>query len=202
MSGQTQGTTGSALKKRLLTPAALTQTAPSTFRVVFDTTAMPFVIEVHRDWAPRGADRFYNLVINGFYDGCAFFRVVPRFMVQFGIQDDPAIQAAWQRMTIPDDPVTRSNTRGVVSFVAEGPNTRTTQVFINYGDNKTLDAQGFAPFGQIVDGRDAPDAINAEYLERPDPHRLEREGRAYLLKEFPRLSYIKHAYVDRGKPSK
>ena len=191
-----QRASANAAKPRLLTPSALAETAPAVFSVAFDTTASPFVIEVHRDWAPRGVDRFYNLTKNGFYDGCAFFRVVPNFMAQFGLHGDPAVQAAWRTATIRDDPVKHSNTRGSLSFVAVGVNSRTTQVFINYGDNTILDSQGFAPFGEVVTGKAEIVNINALYLERPDQRRIEHEGNAYLAREFPRLSYIKTARIQ------
>ena len=136
----------------LMNPSALKEQAPPTYRVKFDTSKGPFVIEVHRDWAPNGADRFYNLVKNGFFDDARFFRVVEGFMVQFGINGDPKVSAVWREARIKDDPVRISNKRTFVTFATAGPNTRTTQVFINFGDNHNLDSQGFAPFGQVVSG--------------------------------------------------
>ena len=136
----------------LKNPAALKEAAPATFKANFDTSVGPFVVEVHRDWAPQGADRFYNLVKNGFYDGTRFFRVISGFMVQFGIHGDPGISAAWRSARIPDDPVKQSNKRGYITFAHAGPGTRTTQVFINFADNGSLDNQGFPPFGQVTTG--------------------------------------------------
>ena len=143
-----QGAGSAALKN----PAGLKETAPATYKANFETSVGSFVIEVHRDWAPQGADRFYNLVKNGYYDGARFFRVIPGFMVQFGINGDPAVNTAWRGARIPDDPVKQSNKRGYVTFAHGGPGTRTTQVFINFGDNGRLDAQGFPPFGQVTSG--------------------------------------------------
>src|SRR2546425_2917894 len=129
---------------KLRSPASLTEQAPATFKVNFDTSAGPFVMEVHRDWAPNGADRFYNLVKNGFYDDIRFFRVIPGFMAQFGIHGTPAIQSAWRNAEIKDDSVKQSNKRGYVTFATAGPNTRPTQLFINFGGNASLDRQGVA----------------------------------------------------------
>ena len=188
----------------LKNPAALKETAPATFKANFDTSVGPFVIEVHRDWAPQGADRFYNLVKNGFYDGTRFFRVISGFMVQFGIHGDPGISAAWRSARIPDDPVKQSNKRGYITFAHAGPGTRTTQVFINFADNGgSLDNQGFPPFGQVTTGMNIVDKINSEYGEGaprgrgPDQGRLQNEGNAYLMKEFPKLDYIKKATIEK-----
>src|SRR6478672_10881279 len=136
----------------LSNPAALREQAPATFKVRFDTTKGPFVVEVTRAWAPKGADRFYNLVKNGFYDNVRFFRVLTGFMAQFGINGNPAIQAHWREAVINDDPVKHSNKRGTISFATSGPNSRTTQVFINFTDNSSLDGMGFSPFGRVVSG--------------------------------------------------
>ena len=158
-----------ANKAKLRTPAKLKDVAPATFKARFETSVGPFVIEVHRDWAPKGADRFYNLVKYGYYDGGGFFRVLPGFMVQFGLNGDPSIQSAWREATIADDPVKQSNKRGYVTFAKTGaPNSRTTQIFINFADNGRLDADGFAPFGIVVSGMEAVDKINAEYRQTPD----------------------------------
>ena len=194
-SGKAGATPG---KANLRNPAVMTAKAPATFKARFDTSKGAFVIEVHRDWAPLGADRFYNLVRNGFYDDIRFFRVVPNFMVQFGINGTPPVQAIWRNQAIKDDPVTQSNKRGYVTFATKGPNTRTTQVFINFKDNAFLDSMGFAPFGEVVEGLDeVADKINAEYRERPIQPKIENQGTAYLTAEFPRLDYVKKASVEK-----
>jgi peptidyl-prolyl cis-trans isomerase A (cyclophilin A) len=184
-------------------PAGLREQAPATYKVRFDTTKGVFVVEVTRAWAPRGADRFYNLVKNGFYDDTRFFRVISGFMVQFGINGDPNIMARWRTAQISDDPVSQSNTRGMITFAMAGPNTRTSQVFINFGDNSRLDQSGFAPFGRVVSGMNVVEAINAEYGEGapngrgPNQSRIQSEGNAYLSKDFPRMDYIKKATIER-----
>jgi len=156
---------------------------------------------VHRDWAPLGADRFYNLVKNGFFNNARFFRVISGFMVQFGINADPHVSAVWRDANISDDPVKQSNTRGMITFATRGPNTRTTQMFINYADNNRLDGMGFAPFGQVVSGMNVVDALYSGYGEGaprgagPEQGRLQSEGNAYLIKEFPKLDYIKSATI-------
>jgi peptidyl-prolyl cis-trans isomerase A (cyclophilin A) len=156
---------------------------------------------VHRSWAPKGADRFYNLVKYGFFDNCRFFRVMPNFMVQYGINGDPTIQAPWRNANLQDDPVTQSNRRGTITFANAGPNTRTTQVFINFKDNAGLDKQGFAPFGEVVSGMEAVDKINAEYKEQPDQQIIQRQGNAYLTKSFPRLDYVRKATIQKPPAS-
>jgi peptidyl-prolyl cis-trans isomerase A (cyclophilin A) len=187
--------------QKLRNPAALTEKAPATYKVNFDTSKGLFVVDVHRDWAPNGADRLYNLVKNGFYDDVRFFRVIPNFMAQFGIHGNPAIMAAWRPAPIKDDPVKESNLRGYVTFATAGPNTRTTQLFINFRDNSSLDKQGFAPVGQVTKGMDVVDKIYDGYGEGaprgrgPDQGRLQNEGNAYLVKEFPKLDYIKTATI-------
>jgi peptidyl-prolyl cis-trans isomerase A (cyclophilin A) len=186
---------GTAANPALKYPAKLKEVAPATYKASFDTSVGVVVIEVTRAWAPRGADRFYNLVKNGYFNGCRFFRVVPTFMVQFGINGDPTIQSAWANADIPDDPVTQTNKRGFITFASRGPNTRTTQVFINFGDNTGLDRQGFAPFGQVISGMEVIDKINAEHGQRPDQGRIQKEGNRYLTKEFPTLDYIKKAAI-------
>jgi peptidyl-prolyl cis-trans isomerase A (cyclophilin A) len=153
--GQAPGATSPAAKLR--NPATANETAPAMYKARFDTSAGAFVVQVHRDWAPIGADRFYNLVKNGFYDDVRFFRVLDGFMAQFGMSGNPGIQAAWRTQQLKDDPVKQSNRRGTISFATAGPNTRTTQVFINYVDNKQLVAQGFAPFGEVVEGMEVVD---------------------------------------------
>ena len=154
-----------AFAQNLANPAALNEQAPATYKVQFDTSKGPFVVEVHRDWAPNGADRFYNLVKNGFYDNVRFFRVVSGFMVQFGINGDPKLSAVWREARIKDDPVKQSNTRGTITFATAGPDTRTTQVFINFADNAALDRQGFAPFGKVVSGMNVVDQLYSGYGE-------------------------------------
>jgi peptidyl-prolyl cis-trans isomerase A (cyclophilin A) len=199
----TIGIAGQADMAKLRNPAGLNEQAPATFKANFDTTKGPFVIEVHREWAPIGADRFYNLVRNGFFDDVRFFRVISGFMAQFGIHGTPAVQSAWRAASLKDDPVRQSNKRGTVTFATAGPNTRTTQFFINFGDNTGLDKQGFAPFGEVVSGMGVVDKINAEYGEGaprgkgPDQGRLQSEGNAYLNKEFPKLDYIKSATIAK-----
>ena len=183
--------------EKLMNPAQLNETAPDKYQVNMDTSKGLITIEVTRSWAPRGADRFYNLVKNGYYDGCRFFRVVPNFMIQFGINGDPKLQAAWRAANIPDDPVKQSNFRGYITFATAGPNTRTTQVFINTNANGNgfLDSQGFAPFGKVTKGMNIVDKITAEYGEKPDQGRIQMDGNAYLEKAFPNLDYIKSATI-------
>lgn len=187
----------------LMNPAAMTEQAPATYKARFETSKGAFVVQVTRAHAPQGADRFYNLVNNGFYDNVRFFRVLTGFMAQFGINGDPAVMARWRSAPIKDDPVTQSNRRGTVTFATAGPNTRTTQVFINFADNSGLDSMGFAPFGRVVEGMAVVDKLNAEYGEGaprgrgPDQGRLQMEGNAYLAKDFPRLDFIKKATIER-----
>ena len=182
--------------------AAFATQAPDSFRARFATTKGDFVIAVHRAWAPLGADRFYNLVRSGFYDGVRFFRVIPGFMAQFGIHGDTAVTAVWRERRIQDDLVRRTNGRGMVTFATAGPGTRTTQIFINYGNNDRLDAMGFAPFGQVVEGMDVVDKLYGEYGEGaprgrgPDQFRLNVEGEKYLARQFPKLDKITKATVE------
>jgi peptidyl-prolyl cis-trans isomerase A (cyclophilin A) len=186
-----------AVKARLRTPARLKDVAPATFKARFDTSVGPFVVEVHRDWAPKGADRFYNLVKYGYYDGARFFRVIPGFMVQFGINGDPSVQSAWREANLPDDPVKESNKRGYMTFATAGPNSRTTQVFINFRDNRRLDPDGFAPFGVVVSGMEAVDKINSQHGDTPDQGRIQMQGNAYLMKAFPKLDYVTKATIEK-----
>jgi peptidyl-prolyl cis-trans isomerase A (cyclophilin A) len=186
----------------LLNPAAFNEQAPANYKVRVDTSKGTFVIEVRRDAAPNGADRFYNLVKNGFYDDARFFRVISGFMVQFGIHGDPATMSKWRNATIKDDPVKVSNVRSFVTFATSGPDSRTTQVFINFADNSALDRQGFAPFGKVISGMNVVDALHAEYGEGaprgrgPDQMRVQSEGNNYLMKSFPSLDYIKKATIQ------
>lgn len=190
-----------AKNEKLLDPASLTAKAPDVFKVRFETTEGPFVVEVTRAWAPNGADRIYNLVSNGYYDGVRFFRVVSGFMTQFGINGDPAVNTAWKQATIDDDPVSQSNVRGTVTFAMRGPNTRTTQLFINTVDNIRLDTMGFAPVGKVVEGMDVVDKLYAGYGEGrprgrgPDQMRLQAEGNAYLDELFPDLDSVVTARI-------
>ncbi len=192
-----QGTGIDVSKAKLRTPSALTEQAPATYKAKFDTSKGAFVIEVHRDWAPKGADRFYNLVKNGFFDDARFFRVVPDFMVQFGIHGDPAIQKNWANANIQDDAKSQSNKKGFVTFATRGPNTRTTQVFVNFKDNGFLDAQGFTPFGQVVSGMEIVEHINSQYGEKPNQGSIQSEGNAYLNKDFPKLDFVKKATIEK-----
>ena len=197
------------MNPKLSDPAALKEQAPETFKARFDTSKGVFVVEVTRSWAPNGADRFYNLVKNGYFDDCRFFRVVSGFMVQFGINGDPAVNSVWNKARIQDDPVQESNKRGFVTFATAGPNTRTTQVFINYNNrNMMLDEQGFAPFGKVVEGMEVVDGLYSEYGEGapqgkgPDQGRIQAEGNAYLTASFPNLDYIKSAKIVGAEPEK
>jgi peptidyl-prolyl cis-trans isomerase A (cyclophilin A) len=182
-------------------PAQLTAQAPETFKAQFDTTEGKFVIEVTRALSPSGADRFYNLVRSGYFTDIAFFRVVPGFMCQFGIHGNPAVSAKWREANIADDAVKGSNTRGTITFATAGPGTRTTQLFINFGNNTNLDGQGFSPFGKVVEGMEVVDKINSEYGDGapwgrgPDQGQIQMEGNPYLKKGFPNLDYIKSATV-------
>jgi len=172
------------------------EAAPAVFKVRFDTSKGPIVVEVHRDWAPIGADRFYELVKAGFYDDARFFRIVKGFIVQFGINKDPQIEARWREQAIDDDPVRQGNTRATITFATRGPNTRTTQLFINLGNNQALDGQGFAPFGQVVQGMDLVDRLYDGYGEAPQQPRIELEGNHYLERDFPQLDFIKTAKLE------
>jgi peptidyl-prolyl cis-trans isomerase A (cyclophilin A) len=182
-------------------PAKLTEKAPESFKAQFDTTKGKFTVEVTRSLAPNGADRFYNLVRSGYFKDVEFFRVIPGFMCQFGIHGDPKVSANWRKASITDDPVKGSNRRGAITFATAGPNTRTTQLFINFADNSRLDGMGFAPFGKVSEGMDIVDKINGEYGEGaprgrgPDQSRIQEQGNAYLKKAFPNLDYIKSATI-------
>jgi peptidyl-prolyl cis-trans isomerase A (cyclophilin A) len=175
--------------------------APQTYRVRFDTSKGPFTVEVTSAWAPLGADRFYELVHKKFFDGGRFFRVIRKFVVQFGINGDPSVSQLWSQMRIVDDPMKESNRRGTITFATSGPNSRTTQVFINLADNERLDGSGFAPFGRVVEGMDVVDQIYAGYGdgpprgEGPDQTRIETQGNSYLESHFPRLDFIRQARI-------
>jgi peptidyl-prolyl cis-trans isomerase A (cyclophilin A) len=179
----------------LRNPAALTEQAPPMFEAAFETSKGRVVLAVHRDWAPIGADRFYNLVKNGFFDDVRFFRVIQGQLAQFGMHGDPAVQDAWRDADVNDDPVKHGNVRGTVSFASRGPNTRTTQLFVNLRDNSVYDRLGFAPFAEVVTGLDVADSLFAGYQERPDQGSIDAEGNAYLVREFPNLDYVKKATI-------
>jgi len=196
----TQGTRRDALLRP--TPAALAAHAPEQFQVRLETSAGPMLLTVHRDWAPIGADRFYYLVRNGFFDDARFFRVDSGFIAQFGLNGDPAIIAAWKHRTMPDDPVRVSNLRGRLGYAMTGPNTRTTQIYFNLVDNPRLDAQGFAPFAEVTEGMDALLRLYSGYGERSGggvragkQGAIEAGGNTYLKRNFPKLDYIKRAIV-------
>jgi peptidyl-prolyl cis-trans isomerase A (cyclophilin A) len=178
-------------------PAKGQAAAPATFTVNFDTTKGPVVVQVHRDWAPIGADHFYQLVKTGYFDGCRFFRVVPGFIVQFGLAADPAVTRRWKQPPLADDPVKQHNVRGTLVYATAGPNTRTTQLFINLGDNtRSLDGQGFAPFGQVTSGMSAVDSIFSGYGELPQQPSIESQGNGYLEPKFPKLDYVRKATIQ------
>jgi peptidyl-prolyl cis-trans isomerase A (cyclophilin A) len=183
----------------LLAPEKATETAPASFKVKFDTTQGQFVVEVTRAWAPKGADRFYNLVKIGYFEDIAVFRVIDGFMAQFGIHGEPKVNSAWRNARIDDDPVKESNKRGYLTFATSGANSRTVQMFINFGDNSRLDSQGFSPFGKVITGMDVVDKLYKGYGEGapvgdgPEQGRLQFQGNSYLKSSFPKLDYIKTA---------
>lgn len=187
----------------LLAPEKASEKAPLVFKARFATTKGDIVIEVHRDWSPNGADRFLNLVKAGYFDDVAFFRNVQGFMVQFGINGQPEVSTKWRAAKIKDDPAAgQSNTRGYISFATAGPNTRTTQLFINFGNNSRLDGMGFTPFGKVTEGMEVVDKLYNGYGEGaprgrgPDQGRIQSEGNAYLKKDFPLLDWVKAARIE------
>ncbi len=190
----------------LLDPSLATEQAPDVYRVRLETTKGNVVLELRRAWSPQGADRFYNLVKAGFFERVAFFRAIDGFMVQFGLHGEPAVQRAWNAYSIPDDPAAgNSNKRRYITFAKKGnPNSRTTQVFINYRDNAMLDSMGFTPFGEVVEGMDVVDSFYKGYGEGapkgkgPDQMKLQSEGNAYLEREFPELDYVEKAVLLEG----
>jgi peptidyl-prolyl cis-trans isomerase A (cyclophilin A) len=192
-----QGAGGGGANPALANPAALNEQAPATYKVKFDTSKGPFVVEVHRDWAPLGADRFYNLVKHHYFDNARFFRVLPNFVVQFGLSANPAVNAAWEKATIKDDPRSQSNKRGTLVFATAGPNTRTTQLFINLKDNgSSLDSQGFTPFGQVDgDGMKVVEMLYDQYGESAgmDQENITKGGEKYIATKWPKLDTIKSA---------
>ena len=185
-----------ATQSPLTNPSAFAEPAPAQYTALLDTSVGVIVIRVTRAWAPLGADRFYNLVKGGFYDGCRFFRVIPKFMAQFGLHGDPAVSAAWKDQTMASDRPRVSNTRGRVTF-AQGSlaSTRTTQVFINFGDNSRLDIDGFAPFGEMASSVILAERVFSDYGEGPDQGRILLEGNGFLNAYFPRLSFIRTATI-------
>ena len=191
-----------AARNPLLRPDSYTETAPTSYRVRLETSAGDVVIDVHRDWAPIGADRFYNLVRGGFYDDARIYRVVEGFMAQFGLNSDPYVNQAWKSKFLVDDPVVESNTRGRVAFAKGGLHTRTTELFISYKDNSALDGEGFAPIGEVVEGMDAADGFYADYGDGPPrgagPYQAmaQARGNEYLDAEFPELTKIVRATVE------
>jgi peptidyl-prolyl cis-trans isomerase A (cyclophilin A) len=190
----------------LLHPAMLKAKAPDVYEATFTTTKGDFVVQVTRAWAPNEADRFYNLVKHGYFTSVEFFRVVPGFVVQFGLTGSPAINKAWEEATIKDDPVTQSNAAGTITFAQTGsPNSRSTQVFINLGDNAALDhsGQGFAPFGKVISGMDVVQGLYGGYADQPTNHQDEitNQGNAYLQKNFPKLDSIKSAKITSPAPA-
>lgn len=183
---------------RIPPPSLTPERSPDTYRVRFVTSKGPFVVQVKRSLAPHGADRFHELVRIGYFTGVRFFRLVPNFVVQFGIHGDPAVNALWDTAVIPDDPIRSSNADGTIAFAASGPNTRATQLFISTGNNaRKLDGQRlFAPFGTVVEGMEVVRALNAEYGEEPNAVRLVRQGNAYLAKWYPALDSITSAVIE------
>jgi peptidyl-prolyl cis-trans isomerase A (cyclophilin A) len=194
-------TTAPRTTASLLNPASLMLQAPAVFDAKFTTSKGDFVVQVTRAWSPRGADRFYNLVKYHFFDGAAFFRVLEQFVVQFGISARPDISHVWANAKIADDPVTQSNVRGTLTFATAGPNTRTTQIFINLGENANLNSMGFSPFGKVTSGMEVIDKLYSGYGEGhpngngPDQNRIQNEGKTYLEKSFPLLDTIKTAVI-------
>tara|TARA_B100000945_G_C20421606_1_gene618322 strand:- start:1376 stop:2014 length:639 start_codon:yes stop_codon:yes gene_type:complete len=181
-------------------PVEEAEQAPARFKVIFELSNDGEVeIEVARKLAPLGVDHFYKLVKSGFYNECRFFRVVPDFVVQFGINGDPELQKKWKDAPIKDDPVLFSNRKGTICFATAGENTRTSQLFINLKDNMNLDGLGFAAFGRVNKGMKFVEAINAEYGQTPNQGFIQEQGNEYLKKEFPKMDYIKKAYVVEKK---
>lgn len=199
--GKNADDSGPAVDAKLLDPDAAKATAPDVYKVEVETTEGKFVLTVNRKWAPIGADRFFNLVSLGFYDDTAFFRVVDGFMVQFGLHGAPKVNQAWKIARIADDPRTQPNKKGTISFANSGPNSRTTQVFINFNDHATLDSMGFAPFGSVTEGMDVVEKLHKGYGDGPpqgpgpDQREIERKGNDYLKRRYPELDWIKRAQI-------
>ena len=195
---------GKKTSNDLLKPneAELKTPSPDTYHVKFETTKGNFIVEVHRDWSPNGADRLYYLVNHKFYDGVRFFRVVKGFMAQFGYHGDPQVTSVWKSMTFPDDAVKESNLRGYMSFAKTGaPNSRSTNLFINYGNNSNLDDMGFSPIGKVIEGMEVVDKLYGGYGEGaprgagPSQGKIMQQGNTYLKRSFPKLDHIKKAYI-------
>ncbi len=197
--GSSDGSAGNP--QALRDPSLANEKAPDTFKATFVTTKGSFVVQVTRDWAPLGSDRFYNMVKIGYFTDIAFFRAVEGFMVQFGIHGDPKVSAVWRPASIADDPVKQSNDRSYLTFAMAGPDTRTVQLFINYKNNASLDSKGFPPIGKVIQGMEIVDSLYKGYGEGapngqgPDQSRIQMEGNAYLQKDFPKLDYIKSAAI-------
>ena len=181
---------------KLLEPSKLNETAPDQFVVTVKTTKGIVKIEINRDWAPKGVDRFYNLVKVGFFTDIAIFRMVKGFVIQFGIHGTRLVSSVWEKANIDDDPVKESNLRGTLTFATGGPNTRTTQLFINLNDNIRLDMMGFSPIGKVIEGMEIIDALNFEYGERPNQGRIHAQGNQYLRSQFPNLDYIESMVIE------
>ena len=198
--GETRAPSADSAEAAVGFPGTETQ-APNDFLVRFETSKGPFTIEVHREWAPRGADRFYHLVQSQYFDNVRFFRVVSSFMAQFGMHGNPSVNAAWEKLPIQDDSVRESNRRGYITFANAGPNTRANQLFINTVNNRPLDEMGFAPFGRVIQGMAVLDSLFADYGDAPpggvgpDQTRIRNEGNGYLEREFPKLDFIRTARI-------
>jgi peptidyl-prolyl cis-trans isomerase A (cyclophilin A) len=209
MTGMRRITTLVALSTALLISAACADKSaqsstaagamPDSFRVAFETTRGTFVVQINKDWAPKGADRFYTLVSQNYFDDTRFFRVVPGFIVQFGLSGDPKLNAQWRENTIADDSVRQSNVRGTITFATRGPNTRANQLFINFADNPRLDEMGFAPIGRVVEGMSVVDSLYADYGEAPDQELIQTMGNSYLDRTFPKLDRIKTARISLAR---
>lgn len=170
--------------------------APDSFRVAFATSKGTFVVQANRAWSPNGADRFYALVRSGFFDENRFFRVLPGYIAQFGINDQKKVNERWDKEPLPDDPRRESNARGTLVFTTSGPNTRSHQLFINLKDNPKLDTQGFVPFGRVVSGMAVVDSLDDEYGDTPQQQMIQALGNNYLLRMFPKLDYITTAKIE------
>ena len=199
--GDSDETGSPTARNPLLRPQDYTETAPAVFQVQLETSAGDLILEIHREWAPLGADRFYNLVNSGYYNETRIYRVIPGFMAQFGLNGDPYVNQAWKSQFIVDDPVVESNVRGRVAFAMSGVHSRTTQVFISYDDNSELDEEGFTPIGEVIDGMDVAASFYADYGDGPPrgdgPYQAmaEARGNEYMDVDFPELTRIQRAHV-------